>query len=403
MSSLLLKNAGQIITAKDTGKPLSGNGQASLSVTNDASILVKNGIISEIGGSPISADMVIDCRDKVVFPGLIDAHTHIIYAGSRYEEFYQKIDGRSYLEILEAGNGIMRTVRETEAAPQERLFAESLRRVESAIKRGTTSMEIKTGYSSSAAGEAKMIAVMDAIAATHRISVVKTLLPLHAVSMGSDEKSHLAYVMENVLPALLEKVDFVDSFCDSGAFSPKSTETFFAAAGNKGKRLHSDEISNIGCLSLARRFRLKSADHLLKTDDEGIDLLRDCGAVANFLPITAFSLGEKYPDVRKFIGKGIPVTISTDSSPLTRNQDMIFALYLALRFYHLRIEEAFTAVTINAAYSLGIGERTGTIEKGKSADLVMADVSDYREIPYEYATNPVRTVINRGNIVSNRE
>ena len=402
MSSLLLKNARQVVTARDPGKPLSGKEQANLSITNDVSILVRDGLIREIGDNSLSADRVMDCRDYVILPGLIDAHTHIIYAGSRYEEFYQRIAGRTYLEILEAGNGIRRTIRETEAATREQIFAESSLRVENAISRGTTTMEIKTGYSSSVDGESKMIDVMDMIGSSYRINIVKTLLPLHAISMGSGEKEHLSYVIKEVLPHTLERVDFVDSFCDSGAFSPESTEEFFAAVGDKGKRLHSDEINNIGCLSLARRFSLKSADHLLKTDDSGVELLRASGTIANFLPVTAFSLGEKYPDVKRYIKKGVPIAISSDSSPLTRNQDMIFALYLSLRFYNLSAEEAFNAVTINAAHSLGIADRTGTLEQGKRADMVIADVSDFREIPYEYSSQPIQTVISGGNIVFNR-
>lgn len=403
MSSLLLKNAREVVTAKDPGKPLSGKQQSELSIMNDVSILVRDGMIREIGDDSLSADRVIDCRDYVILPGLIDAHTHIVYAGSRYEEFYQRIAGSSYLEILKAGNGIKRTIRETETASAELIYAESSRRVENAISTGTTTMEIKTGYSSSVDGELKMIDVMDMIATSYRINVIKTLLPLHAISMGPDEREHLSYVIREVLPQTLERVDFVDSFCDSGAFSPESTEVLFAAAANKGKRLHSDEIENIGCLSLASKFRLKSADHLLKTDDSGVDMLLASGTIANFLPITAFSLGERYPDVRSYIKKGVPIAISSDSSPLTRNQDMIFALYLSSRFYQLSAEEALNAVTINAAHSLGIADKTGTLEQGKRADIVIADVSDFREIPYEYSSQPIQTVISGGNIVFNRK
>jgi|YelNatPaOPRAMG01_1025707.scaffolds.fasta_scaffold00916_23 imidazolonepropionase len=402
MSSLLLKNARQVVTAIDRGKPLSGKQQSELSVMNDVSILVRDGMIREISGESLSADRVIDCRDYVILPGLVDAHTHIVYAGSRYEEFYQRIAGSTYLEILEAGNGIKRTIRETEAATPEQIYSESSRRVENAISRGTTTMEIKTGYSSSVDGESKMIDVMDMIATSYRINIIKTLLPLHAISMGRNEREHLSYVIRDVLPRTLERVDFVDSFCDSGAFSPESTESFFAAAGNRDKRLHSDEIENIGCLSLASKFKLKSADHLLKTDDSGVDKLLASGTIANFLPITAFSLGERYPDVRRYINKGVPVAISSDSSPLTRNQDLIFALYLSLRFYHLSAEEAFNAVTINASHSLGVADKTGTLERGKRADIVIADVSDFREIPYEYSSQPIQTVISGGNIVFNR-
>ena len=167
----------------------------------------------------------------------------------------------------------------------------------------------------------------------------------------------------------------------------------------KPLRLHADEIQNIVCLNLSDRFKISSADHLLKIDPDGYNKLARNKVTANLLPITAFALNEKYPSGRKFIDSGIPVSISSDSSPLTRNQNMQFAIYLAVRFCGLKIEEAINAATINAAYSLNIANRTGSIEAGKDADLILMNLSDYREIPYEYASNPVSFTIRGGNIL----
>ena len=399
MRSLLLKNLRKIITAEDTGYPNYGKQQSKLSEINDSSIFIKDGKIGKIEDYNNEADLVIDSEEFIALPGLIDSHTHIVYSGSRFEEFYQKIEGRTYLEILESGNGIGRTVRETESSSLDQLYEQTASRVKEASLYGTTTMEMKTGYASSIEGEKKMISVMERISSYGIVNVLKTLLPLHSVSMGKNSKEHVDFVISNLLPELINRVDFVDSFCDSGAFSPEETARFFDACGDKPKRLHSDEIANIGCLDLTDRFKILSADHLLKIESEGFGKLFRNKVTANILPITAFSLNERYPSGRKFIESEIPVSISTDSSPLTKNQNMQFAIYLAVRFCGLKIEEAINAATINAAYSLNIANRTGSIEAGKDADLILMKLSDYREIPYEYASNPVSFTIRGGNIL----
>ena len=399
MTSILLKNIKQIISPLDRGSQNSGAEQSKLSLVTDSSILIENSKIKEIGDIHRNADRSIDCGDLIALPGFIDSHTHIVYSGSRYEEFYQKIEGKSYLEILRSGNGIGRTVRETEAASYEKILQETSARVKDASSHGTTTIEMKTGYSSSVEGESKMLSVMESINNTNTVRVIKTLLPLHSVSMGKTAGDHVDFVLEKEIPILLNRADFVDSFCDAGAFSPEDTARLFAAVVPKPLRLHADEIQNIGCLNLSDRFKISSADHLLKIDPDGYNKLARNKVTANLLPITAFALNEKYPSGRKFIDSGIPVSISSDSSPLTRNQNMQFAIYLAVRFCGLKIEEAINAATINAAYSLNIANRTGSIEAGKDADLILMNLSDYREIPYEYASNPVSFTIRGGNIL----
>ena len=399
MTSILLKNLKQIVSPRDHSSQNSGSEQSKLSVITDSSILIENNKIKEIGDIHRSVDRSIDCGDLIALPGFIDSHTHIVYSGSRYEEFYQKIEGMSYLEILRSGNGIGRTVRETEAASYEKILLETSARVKDASSHGTTTIEMKTGYSSTVEGESKMLSVMESISNTNTVRVMKTLLPLHSVSMGQTTGEHVDFVIEKEIPKLLNRADFVDSFCDAGAFSPEDTARLFSAVAPKPLRLHADEIQNIGCLSLSDRFRISSADHLLKIDSEGYNKLSRNKVTANLLPITAFALNEKYPSGRKFVDSGIPVSISSDSSPLTRNQNMQFAIYLAVRFCGLKIEEAINSATINAAHSLGISNLTGSIKAGKEADLILLKLSDYREIPYEYASNPVSMTIKGGKII----
>lgn len=399
MTGVLLKNLRQIVSPMDHGSSNSGAEQSKLSVLTDSSILIEKNKIREIGDISRNADKTIDCQDMIALPGFIDSHTHIVYSGSRYEEFYQKIEGRTYLEILQSGNGIGRTVRETEAASYEKILQETAARVKDASSHGTTTIEMKTGYSSSVDGESKMLSVMESINSANTVRVVKTLLPLHSVSMGKTAGEHVDFVIKKEIPLLLKRADFVDSFCDAGAFSPDDTAKLFSAVTPKPLRLHSDEINNIGCLNLTDQFKISSADHLLKIDSDGYNKLAKNKVTANLLPITAFALNEKYPSARRFIDAGIAVSISSDSSPLTRNQNMQFAIYLAIRFCGLTIEEAINSATINAAHSLGIGNLTGTIEVGKEADLVLMKLSDYKEIPYEYATNPVAMTVRGGAII----
>ncbi len=403
MSSILFRNPEQIVTSHDHGAPLAGPEQAKIDVITGKNLVVRDGKISEITEKEPQCDRVIDCSSRIILPGLIDSHTHIIYAGSRYDEFYQRARGETYLEILEAGNGIKRTIRDTEAASLDTVAEESLERVRSAVRTGTCTMEMKTGYSSSPAGEGKMLDAMDRIRDSGIIRVVETLLPLHALSMGKTEGEHLDVVLQEVIPKYIDRVDFIDSFCDSGAFTPESSAAFFKAAKNKEIRLHADEIDDIGCLDLCGKFRIRSADHLLKTTSDGIEKIRKSGAIANILPVTAFSLNETYADARRFSEKSVPFTLSSDSSPLTRNHSLLFAMHLGIRFCGMGIEEAINGCTINAAHSLSVSEKTGTIEPGKDGDLVVFDLEDYREIPYEYASSPVQSVFLQGKETFQKE
>ena len=399
MTRILFRNPEQIVTARDPGHPLSGDEQKKLEVLTGKNLVVENGKITSLTSGEPGCDKVVDCESKIVLPGLVDSHTHIIYTGSRYQEFYQRARGETYLQILKAGNGIKRTIRDTEGSDPGTMAQQSLKRVESAVSTGTTSMEMKTGYSASADGEERMLDAMDYIAERGILRVIKTLLPLHAVSMGTNENEHLKTVLNSVIPRLLTRADFVDSFCDAGAFSVQATSRFFQNVARTPVRLHADEIEDVGALSLCEEFEVKSADHLLKTSASGIEILRKTGTIANLLPITAFALNESYADSRRFSEKKVPFAISTDSSPLTRNQDLLFAMHLGVRFCGMSVEAALNGCTLNASYSLGINRIAGSLEPGKDADLVIFDLSDYREIPYEYASSPVSSVFSKGRQV----
>lgn len=410
MPSLLIENASQVLTMAGAGwKPLSGNKMKKLRIRKDAAILVSDGKIMEIVDSAKAAVLserynaeTVDARGKVVMPGLVDSHTHIVYGGTREDEFYMKVKGKSYLEILSSGNGIYKTVDQTRASSEDSMFSQSLARVYDAISTGTTTMEIKTGYGLTLESETSMMNVIDRISGLGILNVVPTFLPLHAIPKGSTEDSFVSEVVEKILPKFGGKAKFVDSFCDKGAFSPRTTELFFQAAENLGFqiRMHADELADIGCLSLCDRHEIRSVDHLLYTGETGIGHIMHHGTVATFLPITAFNITDgMYPDIGRFLSNGIPVAIATDSSPVSYNSNLFFALYLAVRFSGISIEEALNAITINAAYSLGIHEEAGSIEPGKRADIIILTVDDYKKIPYQYGSRLVDTVISNGEIV----
>ena len=410
MSIKVIKGASQILTLEGTGwKPLSGKAMESISVKHGVSIVIDGGRIKDIIpdsrlDSFISSTKpeVIDASGRVVMPGFVDSHTHIVYAGSRHDEFYLKLQGKSYLEILNSGNGIYRTVQDTRNADEDTIFRQSLDRVRDAVSIGTTFMEVKTGYGLDTQSELKMLRVMDRISSTGIMGVSKTFLPLHAIPKGMTESSYVEMVLDRMLPMFRGKAQFADSFCDRGAFSKDSTERFFRAASSMGfdLRLHADELANIGCLSLLDGHSIKSVDHLLETDNTGMEKIKSSGAVANFLPITAFNIRDgKYPDMHFFYENGVPFSISTDCSPVSGNTSMLFAIYLAVRYCGISIEAAISASTINGAFSLGESNNRGSIEPGKSADIIILNASDYREIPYRYGSRMVSAVMREGEII----
>ncbi len=410
MPALLIENASQVLTMAGAGwEPLSGKNMKKLRIRKNAAVLISNGKVLEIVDQSKAEALrerynaiSVDAKGNAVMPGLVDSHTHIVYGGTREDEFYMKVKGKSYLEILSSGNGIYKTVDQTRRSSEDSMFSESLSRVYDAISTGTTTMEIKTGYGLTLQSETSMMNVIDRLAGLGILNVIPTFLPLHAIPKGTTEEPYVHDVLEKMLPRFKGRAKFVDSFCDKGAFSPQATEEFFQAAEKMGfkLRMHADELADIGCLSLCEKHEISSVDHLLYTGESGRNHIVNHGTVATFLPITAFNITDgMYPDIGSFISDGIPVAIATDSSPVSYNSNLLFAIYLAVRFCNISIEEALNAATVNAAYSLGIQEEAGSIEPGKRGDLIILTVDDYRKIPYQYGSRLVDTVINNGEIV----
>lgn len=378
---------------------------ASISSAENKDLVIDGKLISQIVGSkPSHFDSgdyrVIDAQDSLLVPGFIDSHTHIMYCGKRTQEFYMRMAGKTYSEILQMGGGILNTVASTRACTSQTLVETTMKRLESAVRTGTTTIEIKTGYGLDLQSEVKMMRAISEIKKRELQRIISTALPLHAIPSGMNEDEYFDKTMQEILPVLMDDADFVDIFCDEGVFSAGSAEQLAILLKSKNKqfRMHSGEIANIGCTRLASRYNIKSMDHLLHTDEKDLQAMKDGGTIATLLPITAFSLGEDIPDIDGFRRAGIPMSIATDSSPLTMCQNMLYAMYLASRVYHLSPDEVFVGSTLNPARSLMIENKAGTLREGKSADVAFLSVDSYEDIPYMWSTDPVVKVMYEGRM-----
>jgi imidazolonepropionase len=413
MNYLITGVSGIIGPAKNRQKPVSGYDANRIDLVEGEGIFVRNGVIESILEASDFHKIrknfrirEIDAHGNIVMPGLIDSHTHIVFSGTRESEFYQKIEGMSYLEIQESGGGIYRTFNDVALSSDTDIFRQTMRRVYSAISNGTTSMEMKTGYGIDRNNEAKLIRVMNLIAGTRLVNVKKTFLGLHVIPQGFSETEYVEMVCEKMLPEFSEEVDFVDIFCDKGAFGPESLVKLEKKAQNLNipLRIHSNEIADIGCLDHLTHFNIASVDHLINLSGGNLDSIKRSGAMVALLPITAYSLDSmKMPDYRRFSDAGIPVSIATDCSPSTYSSNLLYAIYLAVRFSHFSVESAINAITFNPSFSLGMSGERGSIEKGKMADIIVLDVDDYRKIVYEYDSGIVRNVFINGKLIINNK
>lgn len=400
---ILLKNASEVVVASSSKDKLDPEESRNLEVIKNCSIMLNERRIEEINvnhGS-LDSDKVIDASGCTILPGFIDPHTHMIFAGSRTDEFYSRIAGESYYKVLERGGGITRTAMDTQNATAEELFQQSMARVRDSLMHGTTTIEMKTGYSNDLSGEKKMIEAMERIKSTRMVDVVKTFLGLHFTPRGIGSREYVETVISDYLPAVAKKMDFADVFCDSGAFDIDDSYNFLSSAKKQGLKLkaHADEIANIGALAKLSELNLVSADHLLKSRTDQLELLAKSGGTGIVLPITSYLLDPNdMPGMSKFEDAALPVAIGTDCSPATYSPDMLFAIYLSVRFCGFTIEQAINGATVNAASALSLKNK-GTIAVGSDADLIVLNTQSYEDIPYKFGSNLVRDVIHSGKLL----
>jgi imidazolonepropionase len=413
---LLIEHAAQLITLASPGGPKRGAAMRDLGMIADGALAIADGKIVAVGSTDalraqaLEPARRIDARGKAVLPGFVDAHTHVVFAGDRVDEFERRLEGATYLEIMAAGGGIMSTVRATRAASEEQLAAESAARLRTMLAHGTTTAEAKSGYGLTTADELKMLRVIAHLDAAQPLALVPTFLGAHAVPQeyAGRADEYLALVVEEMLPAvkaLGEPLPFVDIFCDQGAFTAEQSEYVLRAARDLGFPLkaHLDEFVALGGTPRAAALGASSVDHLLASGDADLAALRDHPAtIATLMPATPFGLGlDNYAPARRMLDEyGLAIALGSDLNPGTCwCVAMPFAMALACRRMRLTPAEALAGATINAAYAVGRGEHIGSLEVGKQADVLLLETADYRHLAYRVGENLVATVVKRGEVV----
>ena len=400
---LAVVNIGQLVTLAGPARPRVGKELSELGLVENAALIIEDGRITAAGANeelrshiPAGAT-VIDAEGCCVTPGFVDAHTHLVFAGNRAAEFEQRIAGATYQEIAAAGGGIQRTVRLTRAASEEALLKAARRHRDWMLRCGTTTIEAKSGYGLERETELRMLRVLAQINAEGPTHIVSTLLAAHMVppEFTGRREEYIRWICEELIPEVVaaKLATYCDAFCDDHAFTVDEARSVLAAARRHGLRLrvHAEQFRPDTGAALAAELGSATADHLEAVTSEALSLLREAGVQPVLLPGSVFSLGrEQYPPARKMVEMGLGIVLATDfnpgSSPVA---SMPFILSLACLQMRLNPAEALTAATLNAACSLGLGDRVGSLEAGKDADFLIHEFVDYRELAYFIAA-PLR-------------
>jgi imidazolonepropionase len=413
---LLIEHAAQLVTVASPGGPKRGDAMRDLGLIAGGALasaggrIVAAGTTDEVWSQVGRAARRIDASGKAVLPGFVDAHTHLVFAGDRVDEFERRLEGATYLEIMAVGGGIMSTVRATRAASEEQLASESAARLRKMLAHGTTTAEAKSGYGLTTADELKMLRVIARLNATQPLELVPTFLGAHAVPQEYEGRAddYLALVVDEMLPAVVglgEPLPFVDIFCDEGAFTVEQLERVLRAARARGFPLkaHLDEFAALGGTPRAAVLGASSVDHLIASGDDDMAALRDHPAtIPTLMPATPFGLGlGRYAPARRMIDEyGLAVALGSDLNPGTCwCVAMPFAMALACRGMKLTPAEALVAATLNAAYAVGRGAEIGSLEVGKQADVLILETPNYRHLAYRVGENLVETVVKQGEVV----
>ncbi|MBK6425054.1 MAG: imidazolonepropionase [Blastocatellia bacterium] len=416
MATLLIDNAAEVVTLAGPARARVGEELAEPAIVAGASVFVRDGLIEAIGtGSQISdradAETVrIDAGGMTVAPGFVDAHTHPVFAGWRAAEYELRVMGATYEEIAAAGGGIRNSVRRTRAASDDDLAAIGLRNARVFLEHGTTTIEAKSGYGLSVDDECRLLSVIRRMGVETPLEVSPTLLGAHEIPDEYRDRpdAYVDLVVDEMIPRVAREglAEGCDVFCESHVFSIDQARRVLVAARAHGltPRFHADQLTRCGGAELAAEVGAASADHLEQLDDPGIDALVRGDVSAVLLPGSVYHLGlKRYAPARRLIDAGAKVVLATDFNPGSSPvPSMQMVLSLACTQMRMRPCEAFAAATINAAYALGRGDRVGSIEPGKQADLVLFDAPDHRNVPYVFGVNHAVVVVKRGVIVADR-
>lgn len=406
---LLIKNIGCLQTPTGSYSH-KGSKQGQNIKLIDAAIAVEDGIIREItqgGRLPQGEfDKVIDAEGKLVTPGLVDGHTHLVFGGYRQNEIPLKLEGADYLDILRAGGGILDTVRKTREASFEELYDKSEEFLDEMLALGITTCEAKSGYGLDLENEIKMLEVIKALDENHPMDVAATFMGAHAIPPEYEGRGdeYIDMLCDEVIPEVRRRglAQFCDVFCEDSVFDAEQSRRYLEAARSQGfeLKIHADEIEDIGGSKLAGELEAISAEHLIAAGDEGMDSMAKGGTSAMLLPATSFYLGKNYAPARTMIEKGIPVCIASDFNPGScPSLNLQLAINLGYLKYRMTPEEILTAVTINPACAIDRGDLIGSLEEGKQADIVIWNAPDMEMLCYRFGSNLAETVIKKGEII----
>jgi imidazolonepropionase len=415
--NLIIKNASELVTCSGfTAKK--GRAMADLGVIVDGAVVIEQGQISRVGGTAaVMAELkgsgrdlpgfdTIDASGKSVLPGFVDSHTHLVFGGYRADEYAWRLKGDSYMDILQRGGGILSTVAATRGASREELTQAGLKRLDSMLAFGVTTVEGKSGYGLDRATEIKQLEVMADLDRLHPLDVVPTFMGAHAVlpEHKGREDAYIDFLLREVVPEVASRrlAEFCDVFCEKNVFSVAQSRRLLTKAAESGlkPKLHADEIVRLGGAELAAEIGAASADHLLNASDEGLRAMAAAGVVATLLPVTAFSLREPYARGRFIIDAGGAVALATDFNPGSCFSESIpLAAALAALYMNLSPEEIVTALTLNGAAALGRASVAGSLDPGKQGDVLILENPSYRFIPYHIGVSTVEKVVKRGVVV----
>ena len=408
MKKVLVSNIGMLATPKGNAARC-GEEQGKIEILKNAWVLIEDGVIAAVGtGKPEGAEgaEVIDAGGKLVTPGLVDAHTHLIFGGWRQNELGLKLHGATYLEIQNAGGGIQSTTNATRSASKEELRAKAEKALDEMMGFGTTTVEAKSGYGLATEHELKALQVIRDLDDRHPMDLVATFMGAHLVpaEYKNDREAYVRLVCEEMMPAVREQgiAKFCDVFCEADTFTVEESRRILKAGLKYGLRpkIHADEIEAIGGSCLAGEIGAISAEHLIVCPPEGIDALAKGGVIACLLPATSFNLGAVFAPARDMVKAGVPVAMATDFNPGSCPcLNMQFVINLGCLKYKLTPEEVLTAVTLNGAAAIGMADRVGSVETGKQGDLVIWDAPDLDYICYRVGSNLAGTVIKKGAVV----
>jgi imidazolonepropionase len=412
-ADLLIYDAAQVLTLTSPKAPKRGAAMNELGIIHNGAVAIRDGRLLDVGPSDelrsqVRATRTLYAGGHLVMPGFVDPHTHLVWAGDRADEFEKRVSGASYMEIMASGGGIMNSVQRTRAASLGDLVTQARARLDRMLAHGTTTVEIKTGYGLNVQDELKQLRAIYHLQEVSPVTLVPTFLGAHAIPAEyrgrADE--YVDLVVEEMLPAAAQseiRPRFCDVFCEDGAFSLEQSRRVLETARALGLdlKIHADEFQPLGGTRLAVELGATSADHLVCTPPDEIELLARSDTIAVALPGTPFGLGhQEYTPARALIDAGGAVALATDCNPGTcwcENMQLMIAL--ACRYMGMTPAEALSAATINAAHAVGLGDEVGSLEPGKRADLLLLRVPSYQHLGYRFGTNLVEGVIAGGQMI----